>query len=348
MNRMSRTEARPPRTARLPWCLPESSRQRRHSGQLGDGLVGQRADLRHLGHDAGHGAIGHALDGAERLIQFAPQRVGLAISVAMRCSRSRIWPATKASSLVNEACTAAIGDQALLVQLRGADLGELTQTRDQGAQLLLAFRSQAQGRDLLHLGIPGDHAGIDGDRSFPAGPCSAANWRTARGLSMATAQAGFATAAQRPAARSRRWLPWPPVRPGARGRRQPARRCLPRGWRNDAAAPSRPMRACRESVEATSTPQMIRVTVTCLVCSIEDHATVRSYVTWAAVPGLSDGRDDRRMNGSRPPAGEPIPRFPHCNSLYLNSCRSFRDTRMTSVNATWKNLHTPASVVSHK
>jgi hypothetical protein len=62
-------------------------------------------------------------------------------------------------------------------------------------------------------------------------------------------------------------------------------------------------------------PQMIRVTITCLVCAIENHATVRSCVTWAAVPALSAGRQNRRMNGSRPPAGEPITRLPHSSSL---------------------------------
>jgi hypothetical protein len=36
------------------------------------------------------------------------------------------------------------------------------------------------------------------------------------------------------------------------------------------------------------------------------------------------------MNGSRPPAGEPITRFPHYDSL-SQSCRLFRDTRMTLV-----------------
>ena len=36
-----------------------------------------------------------------------------------------------------------IGDQTLLVQLRGANLGELAQTRDAGAQLELCRRSQA-------------------------------------------------------------------------------------------------------------------------------------------------------------------------------------------------------------
>ena len=54
------------------------------------------------------------------------------------------------------------------------------------------------------------------------------------------------------------------------------------------AAPSWPMRASKDA-EEISTPQMIRVTVTFLVRATECHATVRSCVTWAAVPGLSVG-----------------------------------------------------------
>ena len=51
--------------------------QRSNSGQLGNGLVGEGADLGHFGHEAGDGAVGHALDGAEGLVEFAPQRVGV-------------------------------------------------------------------------------------------------------------------------------------------------------------------------------------------------------------------------------------------------------------------------------
>jgi hypothetical protein len=36
--------------------------QRRNPGQFGDGLVRQRADLRHLRHQPRHGAVGYTLD----------------------------------------------------------------------------------------------------------------------------------------------------------------------------------------------------------------------------------------------------------------------------------------------
>src|SRR5207253_6438691 len=93
-------------------------------------------------------------------------------------------------------------------------------------------------------------------------------------------------------------------------------------------APSRPMRAASEA-EEISTPQIMRVTVTCLVSAMGSHATVRSCVTRAAVPGLSDGDKHHRMNGSRPPAGDRIYSVPHCDS-FLHHCRLFRDTRMTA------------------
>src|ERR1700689_965193 len=93
-------------------------------------------------------------------------------------------------------------------------------------------------------------------------------------------------------------------------------------------APSRPMRASREADEI-STPQIMRVTVTCLVCAMGSHATVRSCVTWAAVPGLSDGEkspQDEREPSARGGTGQPVPPL---RQFRLSHCRLFRDTRMT-------------------
>src|SRR5580704_18786818 len=67
-----------------------------------------------------------------------------------------------------------------------------------------------------------------------------------------------------------------------------------------AAAPSCPMRAAKEE-EPISTPQIIRVTVTCLVCSNENRATVRSYVTWAAV-ACAERRSSRPQDEREPSA----------------------------------------------
>src|SRR5277367_5788644 len=83
---------------------------------------------------------------------------------------------------------------------------------------------------------------------------------------------------------------------------------------NEVRAPWRPMRASRED-EAISTPQMMRVTVTCLVCATEmscDCSVVRDL---GSGPWAERRSKDHRMNGSRPPAGESIARLPHRNSF---------------------------------
>ena len=84
------------------------------------------------------------------------------MSAAMRCSRSRIWRRDQRQQIVERSLDDGLEDEPLLVQLRSADLGELTQTRDQGAQMLLGARRHTQRLRLLDLGIPGDHAGVDG------------------------------------------------------------------------------------------------------------------------------------------------------------------------------------------
>ena len=44
-------------------------------GELGDGLVGDEADLRHLRHQHGDGAAGDALDRAQGGVEARPQRI---------------------------------------------------------------------------------------------------------------------------------------------------------------------------------------------------------------------------------------------------------------------------------
>src|ERR1700675_3146379 len=46
---------------------------RGEADELGDVVAGERADLGQLGHEAGDGAVGDAFDGAEGLIELAPQ-----------------------------------------------------------------------------------------------------------------------------------------------------------------------------------------------------------------------------------------------------------------------------------
>src|SRR5215213_10047468 len=47
---------------------------RRQPGELGDGFVGESANLRHFGHEAGDGATSYAFDRAECPIQGNPQQ----------------------------------------------------------------------------------------------------------------------------------------------------------------------------------------------------------------------------------------------------------------------------------
>src|SRR5271163_514359 len=74
---------------------------------------------------------------------------------------------------------------------------------------------------------------------------------------------------------------------------------------------------------------MIRVTVTCLVCATECHATVRSCVTWAAVPGLSVG--DQTPQDEREPSarGGTDASVPPLQQLLPFTVALSRDTRMT-------------------
>src|ERR1700721_2801791 len=81
-----------------------------------------------------------------------------------------------------------------------------------------------------------------------------------------------------------------------------------------AAAPSCPMQATTDAL-AISTPQMVLVTVTCLVCAID---------VWRLSGGAGRGQRPRggasvnnhhRRTGSRPPAGEPMTRLPHHYNL---------------------------------
>ena len=106
-------------------------------------LLDKRSDLRHLRHEPGHGAVGHALDGAEGVVELPPQRVGVdQRGDASVLERVDLGGETARSSS-NEACTAGSVTRPLLVELSGADVSKLAQARDQRTQMLLAGRGQA-------------------------------------------------------------------------------------------------------------------------------------------------------------------------------------------------------------
>jgi hypothetical protein len=111
--------------------------QRSYASQFGNGLVGQGADFRHIRHETGYGAIGYALDGTEDLIELMPERV-LGNKLCDGCFQLADLTGDDGQQFVDEGHDSRVGDQAGLIQLCGADLGELAQASDQGAQLLLA------------------------------------------------------------------------------------------------------------------------------------------------------------------------------------------------------------------
>src|SRR5271168_1148685 len=98
---------------------------------------------------------------------------------------------------------------------------------------------------------------------------------------------------------------------------------------NEVRAPWRPRRASRED-EAISTPQMMRVTVTCLVCATEmscDCSVVRDLGSGPWAEHRSKRPQDEREPSAR---GESIARLPTATVSYIR-CRSLRDTRMTTI-----------------
>ena len=139
--------------------------QRREAGELGDGLMGEGSYLWHVGHDAGDGAVGDALDGAEGEVELAPERVGVDVLGDGFCEVGDL-AFEQVEDLGEGGLDAGIGDEPLLVLLRGAELGELAQAGDERAQLLLPRLAEDVRLRALDLGEPGDHGGVDAIRLF--------------------------------------------------------------------------------------------------------------------------------------------------------------------------------------
>ena len=111
--------------------------QGREACELGDGFVGEGADLGHFSHDAGYGAVGDALDGAEGEVEFAPERVS-GEKLGDGCGEGLHLAFEQCKDLGEGGLDGGVGDEPLLVLLRGAEVGELAQAGDQRAQMLLA------------------------------------------------------------------------------------------------------------------------------------------------------------------------------------------------------------------
>ena len=145
---------------------------------------------------------------------------------------------------------------------------------------------------------------------FSSSPIPFAKSRIARGLSKATGTP--------PAhSKAKACFSYPPLASIATSstlccRQNAASSAMPSAvLRKERAGPEGPTKASRE-VEETSTPQIVLVTVTCLVRAMESLATVRSCVTAAAVPKSSTTVAHRRDHGRRPPReGFDLGRTPH-------------------------------------
>src|SRR5580658_7914673 len=161
MNRISRTAERPPRTARFPWCLPESLASGASPASLEMVLLesvpisGISAMMR--------ATVRSATPLMVRKARLSWRHSGSAsISAAIACSSCSILLGEELEHLAEPSLYVGMDDQPLLVQLCGAYFGQLAQTRYAGAQLELGPGRKALRWGLPGFRIPGDHAGVDG------------------------------------------------------------------------------------------------------------------------------------------------------------------------------------------
>src|SRR5215211_3390020 len=99
--------------------LAAVSGDRGEAGELGGGLAGQGPDLRHLGHEAGDGPVGDALDRAEGLVERAPERVGVDQGGDLGLKTADL-PGRQGRHLVDGGENVRLGHEPTLVGLGGA------------------------------------------------------------------------------------------------------------------------------------------------------------------------------------------------------------------------------------
>ena len=132
----------------------------REPGELGHGLVGQGADLRHLGHEVGDGAVGHALDRAEAAIERGPGRV-LGDGLGDRRLQHADLRGDHRQDGGDGGDHLRLGDEAGLVDLPDLQRRELAQAHHQGGQPGLGRGGRRGRADPLGLRVPGDDPAID-------------------------------------------------------------------------------------------------------------------------------------------------------------------------------------------
>ncbi len=204
----------------------------------------------------------------------------------MRCSRSSDLAGDEGQQFGEGGLHGAVRDQALLVQLRRTDFGELAEARDQRAQVLLVLRGQAHRRRLFHLRIPGDHAGIDAIGLFQPPHALGKLAHRAR-VEDGRRQTGFRQLRKGlllVAAGGFHGHQFHLVLTTEDRQRGDAFRVV--GERRRGALPADAgFQRIRRNIHSTNDPCHGNLPCMC----DRSHATVRSCVTWAAVPGLSDG-----------------------------------------------------------
>jgi len=133
---------------------------RREAGELGDSFVGEGADLGHLGHDSGDGAIGDAFDRAERPIEGDPDWICLDGCGDVGFEGTDLCGNGHQDGL-ERAEHVGFGDQAALVGLHDLQFCQLAQANDEGSETLLCRRRWRGWFDMLGFGVPSDHGAID-------------------------------------------------------------------------------------------------------------------------------------------------------------------------------------------
>ena len=134
--------------------------ERGQAAKLCDLLAGDGPDLRQLGHQQRHGAIGDPLGPTEGAVELAPERVGLE-QLGDLALQAPDLGGHDMQDLGEGGQHSGVADQAPWGRCGYWQSGELAQPDDQGGQPFLLGRGRRLGLDTPGVGVPSDHPGID-------------------------------------------------------------------------------------------------------------------------------------------------------------------------------------------
>ena len=284
--------------------------ERGQADEFADGLVGEGADLGKFGHEAGNGAVGHALDGAEGVIEVVPERVGvdeLGDAVLQLADLGGEEGEQAGEGFEHDR----VGDQEPLLELGSAGFGELAQAGDERAELIVCAGLGRMGDQfLVGCGILGDEGGVNGVGLFqpPHGLGEVAHGtRVAEGDGQAggpelAIHAAFVTAAG---------FDGDPIDVVLLAEGQQIGDAGDGVGETLAARVEENVEELRRNIDSTN--DLGHGNLPC-ACDGMGLATVRSYVTWAAVPKLSVGEQSPQDEREPSARGEPMPRLPTATS----------------------------------